>query len=105
MSVRAYAVKKIITSSAPAFSVWHDDFIMDIASHKYGDEGEIGFVELERSALEQLKEDAEAELEHGKKPSDNFKEYETDIHDVLITINDCLSSFKKGEDYQLFDCH
>lgn len=102
MSVRAYKIIEVIREDEPAFNCWHDDYIMDIANlDRYNDGGTI---ELERSALEELLKEAEKELKNGKKPSDHFKNYETDIHDVILTIKNCLASFDEGEDYQSFDC-
>lgn len=100
MSVRAYKIIRMVIAERPTFNCWSDEFIMDIADlSRYSDGGTI---ELERSEVENLIEEIKEDLAAGKK---NFRSYDISPKDALAIATATLKDFKKGEDYQQYDCY
>lgn len=102
MSVRAYKIIKIITEKSPSFNCWYDDRIFGIANTEYyGSDG--GFIELEKSSVEDLLEEVKEELrEHNEATPDATKQ---ETVNLINTLEGILKDFEEGEDYVRYECY
>jgi hypothetical protein len=105
MSVRAYPIKKIVRGKNPSFNLWRDGFVMALISTSYLNDSS-GFVELEKFTVEEALKDLKIKQKKGIK---TFKDSHcgeiVDIETGIEVLTTILKDFKKGEEYQLYDCY